>query len=386
MSIEILRGKLAGKQNWIRQKYNVYEMKHQPFDPSPVIPAKEKTNYNTQLGWCTNAVDSLANRLAIDSFENDLFGMWDVYKLNSPDILFDSAIKSALISACSFVYVSADDDEIRLQVIDGRYATGEMDPVTHLLKEGYAILDCDELGNPVLEAYFTADETVYIDKRTHGETHIANPTGYPLLVPIMYRPDSGDRIFGQSRISKDLIDIQNKARFTITCLEVAREFGAFPQKYVVGLAQDAEFDSLKNAYKQMLAIDKDGDGDRPVVGQFAQISLSSYLELLKEYKEQFDKSAGLDSHEALEVVARKAQDTFGACFLNVGLVATCLRDSAHYKRNEIYNTSVIWRPVYSIDNSVISTFGDGILKLNQAIPNALSAKAIRKLTGLPIEE
>jgi len=386
MSLEKLREKLAIKKRWVEERYNVYEMRMQPFDPSPVIPAKEKWAYNARLGWCTKAVDDLANRLKLDSFENDNYNIWDIFRLNSPDIMFDSAIRSALISACSFIYISInEDDEICLQVIDGKNATGEIDPITYMLKEGYAVLDSDELGDPVLEAYFTPEETMYIDKKSRGEVHVKNPTGYPLLVPIIYRPDASHRPFGQSRIGRDMIDLQNLARYTITCMEVAREFGAFPQKYVVGLSQDAEFDTVKSAYKQILAIDKDQDGDKPTVGQFTQTSLSSYLAQLQEYERQFNRLAGLDSHESLEIIAVGAQKTFGAGFLNVGLVASSLRDETHYKRNAIYETNPIWRPVYNIDNSVISTFGDGILKINQAIPDAIDGNAVRRLTGLPID-
>lgn len=385
MSLDILRAKLSSKQNWIRTKYEYYEQINQTMDPSPIVPAKEKYLYNSKLGWCTKAVDDLANRLIIDSFENDNYAMWDIFCQNNKDILFDSAFRSALISACCFIYVMINDGDVQLQLIDGRNATGTIDPTTFLLKEGYAILDTDELGNPTLEAYFTPEMTYFYDSTYKTVTAVDNPTGYPLLVPVIYRPDADRRPFGQSRISKSLMDIQDKARYTITCMEVAREFGAFPQKYVVGLAQDAEFDTLENAYKQILAIDKDGDGDKPTVGQFTQISLSSYLAQLKQYHEEFDKGAGLDTRENLEIIANGAQRTFGAGILNVGLVASSLRDGTHYKRSLIHQTNVIWKPVFAMDTASISTFGDGIIKINQAVPDAISAKTIQLLTGLPIE-
>lgn len=387
MSFTDLKAKLARKRPWIDMKYDVYEMRNQPYDPSPIIPGKEKFAYDVRLGWCTKAVDDLANRLRFGSFQNDNYNLWPMFQLNSPDILFKSAIQSALISACCFIYVSVSPDgEIRMQAIDGKNATGIIDPITYLLKEGYAILDTDENDRVTLEAYFTADETVYYDYVAKTELHVPNPTGYPLLVPIIYRPDACHRPFGQSRISKDMVDIQNAARYTVTCMEVAREYGAFPQKYVVGLSQDAEFDTLANAYKTILAIDKDSDGDKPTVGQFVQLSLNSYLAQLQEYEKQFNKLAGLDSKEALEIIATGAQSTFGAGFLNTGLVAASLRDGTRYKRNSIYETVPIWKPVYNIDNEAMSTFGDGIIKINQAIPNALGASAVQRLTGLPIGE
>ncbi len=392
------------KRTWINSKYDAYEIKNQPYDPSPILPGRERSAYNSQLGWCTKAVDSLANRLTFEGFENDFTNMWEVFKMNNPDILLDSAITSALISACSFIYVSKDaDGEINLQTIDGRYATGTLHPITRMLTEGYAILDVDDQGNPLLEAYFTPEQTEYYRKDSKEVEIIPNPTGYCLLVPVIYRPDTGSRAFGQSRISKDMINIQNHARFTITCMEVAREFGAFPQKYVVGLAQDAEFDTVKNAYKQFLAIDKDADGDKPVVGQFNQISLSSYIAQLETYAKMFSGVSGLTvddlgfttlnpsssqaikaNHSELELMAKKAQNDFSSAFLNVGMVATSLRNETQILRKAFADVRPLWKPVFNMDNSSISSLGDGIIKINQAVPGAIDAKVIKELTGLPI--
>ena len=39
-----------------------------------------------------------------------------------------------------------------------------------------------------------------------------------------------------------------------------------------------------------------------------------------------------------------------------------------------------------MDNSALGAFGDAIIKINQAVPDAISAKTIERLTGIPIEE
>lgn len=51
-----------------------------------------------------------------------------------------------------------------MQVIDGGNATGIIDPITNMLKEGYAVLDRDDNSSPILEAYFTAEETWFYPK------------------------------------------------------------------------------------------------------------------------------------------------------------------------------------------------------------------------------
>ena len=400
-----LKSKLNKKKTWAKTRYDYYELKNLRDDPSPVIPASLQANFRSKLGWCAKAVDSLANRLLFDGFENDNFDIWEIYQMNNKDILFDSAIRSALISACCFIYISADDDGYpRLQVIDGKNATGRIDPITNLLLEGYAILETDDKGTVLVDAYFTPDQTEIYYKGQKEPGIIDNPTGYPLLVPIIYRPDA-NRPFGQSRISRDCMDLQDKARFTLTRMEVLAEFNSFPQKYILGTAEDSDLDSVKASYAQFLEITKDGDGDKPTVGQFQQATMSPFVEQLNTYAKAFAGITGLTTddlgfisstpssaesikaaHGDLERIATKAQEVFGSGFLNVGLVAASLRDETHYKRNALYETIPQWKPAFAMDNSAMGTFGDAVLKINQAVPDAIGTKTIERMTGIPIEE
>ena len=104
--IGFLRNKLALKQGRIRTRYCYYEMKFSVRDFGISTPP-ELACLNSTLGWCGEAVDSLADRMTFREFRNDTFGMNEIYRQNNPDILFDSAILGALISSCSFIYISA---------------------------------------------------------------------------------------------------------------------------------------------------------------------------------------------------------------------------------------------------------------------------------------
>ena len=86
------------------------------------------------------------------------------------------------------------------QVIDGYNATGILDPITNMLTEGYAVLERGEDSEPELEAYFLPGRTEYYqgDRLIRVDTNFAP---YPLLVPIIYRPDAV-RPLGHSRISR----------------------------------------------------------------------------------------------------------------------------------------------------------------------------------------
>ncbi len=404
--LQYLKSKLATKATGIQRRYDYYEMKYLPHDPSPLIPATMKDSYRSILGWCAKSVDSLADRLMFDGFESDTdyFDMNNIFDMNNKDILFDNAILGALISACDFIYISADETGFpRLQVIDGRNATGILDPITNMLTEGYAVLARDDKDGVITEAYFTPGQTDIITKREHSvvtET-FTNPAPYPLLVPIIYRPDA-KRPFGHSRISRSCMDLMNKARNTITRAEVAAEFYAFPQKYVVGISQDAEpMDTWKATVSSMLQFTKDEDGDHPILGQFNTASMTPHHEQLKMYASAFAGETGLTlndlgfatenpssaeaikaGHENLRVLARKAQRTFGTGFLNTGYLAACVRDGRTYNRNEIYQSKPKWLPIFEPDASTLSGVGDAFMKLQQSFPDYVTEEKLIKLTGI----
>lgn len=396
--IDYLRRRLADKQTRVLLRYKYYEMKNNAQDFSSLAPEKFKGLKET-VGWCAKAVDSLADRLQFDEFQNDEFDLSEIFLSNNQDILIDSAVLSALISACSFVYIREDNGYPRLQVIDGSNATGIIDPVTNLLTEGYAVLERDSMGVVKTEAYFMAGMTeIY----SHGVLvqRIPNAAPYALLVPIIYRPDA-KRPFGHSRISRACIAYTQTALRTIKRSEVSAEFYSFPQKYVLGLSEDAEFNNRLATISSFLNFTKDGDGDHPIVGQFQQQSMTPYTEQLRTLASLFAGETGLTlddlgfatenpssaeaikaGHENLRLTARKAQRTFGTGLRNVGYLAVCIRDRYAYQRDAFRDTKVAWLPIFEPDAAALSGVGDAILKINQAVPDYLGARNIKALTGM----
>jgi len=86
------------------------------------------------------------------------------------------------------------------------------------------------------------------------------------------------------------------------------------------------------------------------------------------------------------ISARKAQRTFGACFLNVGFVSACLRDDFPYQRRQFYLTKPIWEPIFEPDAATLSSIGDGAIKLNQAVPGYFNTDNLEELTGINASE
>lgn len=396
---EYLRRKLNAKRSRVNTRYKYYEMKSIAADLKISTPDNLRWMIST-LGWCAKGVDSLADRIVFREFRNDNLGMQEIFETNNQDIMTDSAILSALISSCSFAYISLDEQTPRIQIIDGGNATGDIDPITLLLREGYAVLKRDsETERPLIEAYFTPDETIFVEagKKPYSVKHSA---GVPLLVPIINRPDDR-RPFGHSRISRACMSLQDGACRTIKRSELNSEFYSFPQKYVTGLSQEAEqLDRWKATISSMLRFDKDNDGDHPVVGQFTQGSVQPHIDQLKMFASAFCGETGLTlddlgfpqtnpssveaikaAHENLRLTARKAHRDFGTGFLNVGYTAACLRDGFHYKREIIYLTKPIFEPVFEPDASMLGAIGDAVLKLNQAIPEYVTPELMKDMTG-----
>lgn len=405
-----LQKKLEHKRTRGNLRYRYYEQKQTAQDLGISTPEGLEW-FNTINGWCTKAVDNLADRLQFDKFDNDNFGFTEMFNQNNPDIFYDDAMLSSLITSCSFVYITrggineADDTKkMRFQVVDGCNATGEIDDFTKLLLEGYAVLERDKDNKTITYAYFQPGRTeVYHagDKEPFAvETFNSR---YCALVPIIYRPDA-KRPFGHSRISRACMDYAKSAMRTVKRSEIASEFYSFPQKYATGLSQDTELlDSWQATMSAMLTFTKDEDGEKPTLGQFQMASFTPHLEQLKATASMFAGETGLTlddlgfvtsnpssadaikaGHEGLRLTCEKAQRCFSVGFLNTGYIGACMRDNMDYQREELFETKVIWKPTFAPDASQIVALADATLKINQAMEAGgyIDEERFRRLTGV----
>ena len=402
--IGYLKRKLATKQYRVQTRYRYYEMKECHTPRNLMVPDQLKNKFSIKLGWCTKAVDSLADRLQFRGFKNDNLDLTSIYQMNNFDVLADSAILGALITSCDFIYISMDKNGYpRMQVIDGYNATGIMDEITGMLEEGYAVLDRDENDQIISEAYFGKGYTDFYIKGQEPY-RIENICSYPLLVPIVYRPDA-KRPFGHSRISRACMKYQNNVTDTLLNMAICSETNAFVQKYIAGSDPDMEFDSSRAWMSSFLNISASEDGTKPDLGQFQQASLAPYIDEIETQASLFAGEVGLTlddlgfsksnpasvdairaSHENLRLTARKAQRQFGIGFLNAGYLAACLRDDFDYNREVLYETKPIWEPVFEPDANAIGMIGDAAVKVNSAVPGYFNAENLRDLTGIDSDE
>ena len=398
--IDYLRNQLSAHRHRIEKRYEFYEMKHLAEDLKiSTPPSLRRMGY--VLGWCGKSVDSLADRLVFGDFKRDAFNLTEIYNMNNRDVMIDSAILGALICSCSFIYITQGGDGFPLmRVIDAKFATGIIDPITNMLKEGYAILEVDDNGSPKVEAYLKPYATEVYEDGKFARPY-RHPSPYPLLVPIIYRPDA-KRPFGHSRITRACMDLQDSAVRTVKRSEISAEFYSYPQRYVLGMDPDAErLDNWRVTMSTLFRIDKDDDGDKPTVGQFQQQTMTPHLDQIKVFAGMFAGETGLTledlgfpstnpssseaikaSHESLRLTARKAQRDFGVGLLNAGYLAACLRDGVDYKRNQLYETTVRWLPIFEPDLSSLSGIGDAVQKIQTSFPGYFDEEKLNELTGI----
>lgn len=398
--LQYLKNKLSRKRARVDVRYKFYEMKNVTFDFGISTPP-DLRYWNSVTGWCARAVDALADRLDFWEFKDDFFALNQIYDQNNRDTLFDSAILGALISSCSFVYISEGADGFpRLQVIDGANATGILDQTIGLLSEGYAVLERDQLHQPTKEAYFTREYTAYYENGLLVDT-VENPAPYALLVPVIFRPDAR-REFGHSRISRACMSLVGSALRTIKRSEISAEFYSFPQKWMTGADPSLKLDKWSAAMSALLKVSLNSDGtDHVRMGQFTQQSQAPHVEQLKMFASLFAGEVGLTlddlgfptanptsaeaikaAHENLRLTARKAQKNFGVGFLNAGYLAACVRDKYPYQRAQLYLTRAAWAPVFPADVSTIGAIGDAASKLEMMYPGYLTEDKLFELTGI----
>lgn len=399
--INFLQFKLAQKRIGVEKRYVFYEMKNLVRDFGISTPPELK-HFNSVVGWCAKGVDALSDRLDFVRFDDDVFGFNEIFQQNNSDILFEAGFKGALIGSCSFIYISKNEAGYpRLQVIDGYDATGIIDPTTMMLNEGYAVLQRDQYGNPIREAYFTYEYTAFYENGNLTEW-VRNDAPYPLLVPIIFKPDA-KRPFGHSRISRACISIVGSALRTIKRSEISAEFYSFPQKWATGVDPDAaQIDKWTAAMSAMMRFTLNEDGtDHVKLGQFAQQSMTPHVEQLKMFASLFGGETGLTlddlgfpqsnpssyeaiqaAHENLRLTATKSQKYFNIGLINAGFLAACLRDNFKYERAQVLIEKPIWKPPFTADVSTLSGVGDALQKLNDSYPGYLTETKLLELTGI----
>ena len=244
------------------------------------------------LGWPAKSVDVLANRISFERFvqpgeDADAFGLNQIAQENAFVNEFAMAVTSALTHSVSFLTASQGGDgdpDILWLAKSAQNATGLWDVRGRRLKAGLSVLSRTD-GDIDRMAVYLPDRVVTFERTARGwiADAVGNPTGRVLMEPLVFRPDL-HRKFGRSRISRAVLAHTGSAMRTIARSEVAAEFFAYPQRYALGVDQQAfDANKWKATMSTFMAISKDEEGDIPTVGAFPQQSMLPHTEQLRQW-------------------------------------------------------------------------------------------------------
>jgi hypothetical protein len=295
------------RRNKLRAAY--YDMRHAARLVGSVIPP-QYWRLGIVLGWSGKAVDILARRCNLDGFvwpdgDLDAIGWREVREGNNLRSEVSQGVISSLIHSTAFVVntqggPSETDGLIHFR--DARNATGEWNARTRRLDNLLSITACDDDGRPTALTLYLDGRTITAEKDSSGWTvdEQTHAWGVP-AEPLPYRPRL-DRPFGSSRISREVMNLQDQATRALIRLEAHSDIYAIPDLWMLG----ADESIFKNADGTMQAAwqvvmgrikgipdDEDADNPRADVKQFPAASPEPHLASLNAYAKMFARATSL---------------------------------------------------------------------------------------------
>lgn len=405
-----LLGTLGTCEPKVQNKYDYYNADNDIRDYGISTPAK-MVHLRPGIGWASRAVNTLSDRVVFDGFAKDSFGINDYLEQINGYSVISKSKHDAFIAGCAFVAVSDDPESDTKMLIPftAAEATGVVDQRTGLLKYGmavtkWAIPKPKKRGinfEPVDYIVFTPGFTAIFESRTISEI-VINPTGRCLLHPLTHRA-SADRPLGKSRLTNTARRIINEVGRQKRREEIAEEFYSLPQRYINGLAEGATKDAnLDSAIGKVWTITKDDEGEKPEVGQLAQMSINQFETAKKDKARDFCAETALtlrnlgyetgnpSSAESLVAMsddllleAMQSQDEMGKQIKEIAITLRLALNGNDEIPAQLREIVPAWKPIFQVD---LAGAGDAVFKLQQAMPELIGTIAGYRLLGIGIRE
>jgi hypothetical protein len=297
-------------RNELRRRY--YEGHNALKDLGISIPPQLR-RVEVVVGWPAKAVDAMSRRTILSGFSTTegsdelrslVDSIWDANRLASEA---PAAHTSALIHSCAFAFVHLGDDAageppVLVTVRSAEDATGTWDRRRRALSNALSVAEVDSAsGQPTLMNLYLPGRVISL-RRTAPGLFDAIETVHGMGVPVEVLPYRADlsRPFGRSRISRAVMYNTDAAVRTMLRTEVGAEFYNAPQRYALGVDDDAFTDADGNPSPawsvmlgRLLTLTRDEDGNLPTVGQFAQQTMQPNIEQLRSIAQMFASESSL---------------------------------------------------------------------------------------------
>lgn len=375
-----------------RRRQEIYDQKNL-FRDLRISTPPQLRNLEAVLGWGAKAVDVLADRISFERFvlpggDENPYGLNDIVLENDFDVEFGQATTSALTHSCAFIVVGQGLDgepDMLWLTRSAMHATGVWDRRKRGLAAGLTV-STDDAGN--LERVIAYFPDRVLDISVSGGrlsvTPAANPTGRVLMEPVRFSPDLR-RPFGRSRITPTVEYLVEGAVRTVVRSEVGAEFFAAPQRYGLGLDEDAfDMDKWSAVTGRFLAISRDEDGELPQLGQFSQHSMQPHVDHLRMWAYQLAGETSIPVNELgfvsdnptsdeaiqsqrdpLRLIADKAIRVFRAALRNLAVSTVMLRDGLDAVPDGLGRVSAWFTPTFRVSDAAAT---DAALKQVQMMP------------------
>jgi hypothetical protein len=397
---------LASHEPSVQDKYEYYDADNDIRDYGISTPAK-MVHLKPGIGWASRAINTLSDRVVFEGFVGDKFGINEYLEGINGLRVINNTKHDTYIGGCAFVAVTDDleSDKKILVPFTATEATGKVNQTTGLLEYGLAVTRWAEPQPKKKGIRFApADYILFTPTYTalFFNRNITEITGRTLLHPLTRRA-SAAKPLGKSRISNTVRRIIQEVGRLKRREEIAEEFYSLPQRYINGLAEGAKKDEgLDSAIGKVWAITKDEDGDKPDIGQLAQMSIDQFETAKKDKARDFCAETGLtlrnlgyetgnpSSAESLVAMsddllleATNSQEELGAQIKEICITLRLALDDNDQVPEGLRSIKPAWKPVFQVD---IGATGDGVFKLFEAMPELQGTIAGYRFLGISIKE
>lgn len=357
--------KLATVQAQNLVKSNYYYGKQRIKDLGLSIPP-HLTSLDISVGWPGTAVDVLEERIDFEGW-NDAGngnGLDEVFADNDLDVDQNLAHIDALVYGTSFAAVSTGNDgepNPLVTIESPKTMTVERDPRSRRVSRAISVAR-DEMGEVSGAVLFLPDSNISLIRRDYGweiESVDEHRLGRVTVAQFINRPQSGPGN-GRSEITQTVRAYTDMALRTVLGAEVAREFYAVPQRYLMGApeaffynadgSERAAWDAMRGKILA-LPLNEDavpGEG-KPTAGSFPAYAMDPFFNQIRSLGQMLaaesaipptylglatDQVASADAIRAMESRlvkrAERRQAQFGRAWTEVARLAVMVRDGKSY--------------------------------------------------------
>lgn len=360
-AVNALWNDFGGYRHANTQKAAYYDGKQRLKDLGISTPPQLR-HMDAVIGWPGTAVDVLEERLDFEGW--DITDLDLVYRANDLDVKSSQAHLDALIYGTSFVTVTSGregEPDVLVSVVSPNDIVARRDNRTGRVLEACQYISGDVPGSQEgsTAVLFREDETVWLSfdrgdwvvtaKDEHG-------LGRVPVVQLVNRPRAS-KLNGRSEITPAVRSYTDMALRTLVGSEVAREFYAVPQRYLLGAPEEFFTDEDGNprgAWDAMagkiLAIGRDEDtGEIPTTGAYPSHSPQPFFEQIRQLAQLLSAETSIpqsylgfstdnpSSADAIRMAenrlvkrAERRQGMFGKAWTEVARLALMVRDGRGY--------------------------------------------------------